>query len=244
MNDSQAKAGLLIIREIDNYNCLVMNTTEHLVKIERTARFRTLGELSEKTKTVWFALHGFGQLAEFFIRKFNGIMDDETFIVAPEGISRFYLDSNYERVGASWITRQLRQEEAEEYSDFLNEVFNFVKHRISLEKVQINILGFSQGCATALRWLNDDYARCDKLILWAGFFSNGISDMISPEKLKDTDVYYVYGKQDEFLIQYPEISEAFRNQMKLDVNPTIISFEGTHRVDENVLKELADSWKK
>lgn len=221
-----------------------MNSTEHLIKVERTARYRTLGELSSKTKTIWFALHGYGQLAKFFIRKFNGIVDDETFIVAPEGISRFYLDDKYDRIGASWITKEHRDLEAEEYCDFLNEVYKEATKSVDRSKLNVNILGFSQGCATALRWLNDDFVPCKKLVLWAGFFSNGITDMISPEKLKDVDTYYVYGKQDEFLVQYPEISEAFRDQMKTDVNPTVVPFEGTHRVDEKILKELVDSWKK
>lgn len=221
-----------------------MNSTEHLVKVERTARYRTMGELSPKTKTIWFALHGYGQLAKFFIRKFNGIVDEETFIVAPEGISRFYLDAKYDRIGASWITKEHRDLEAEEYIEFLNSIYDAVTQGTDIQNIKINILGFSQGCATACRWLNDGHISCEKLVLWAGFFGNGIVDMISPEKLKDVDTYYVYGKQDEFLVQYPEISEAFRDQMKTDINPTVIPFEGTHRVDEKVLKDLIDSWKK
>ncbi|MFB0948366.1 MAG: putative esterase [Oceanospirillaceae bacterium] len=221
-----------------------MNSTEHLLKVERTARYRTLGELSPKTKTIWFALHGYGQLAKFFIRKFNGIVDDETFIVAPEGISRFYLDNKYDRIGASWITREHRDLEADEYIEFLNLVYNKITQDTDIQNITINVLGFSQGCATACRWLNDGHVSCEKLVLWAGFFTNGITDMISPEKLKETDTYYIYGEQDEFLVKYPEISEAFRNQMKEDIKPTVIPFEGTHRVDEKVLKELIDSWKK
>jgi predicted esterase len=221
-----------------------MNSTEHLITVERTARYQTLGELSPKTKTIWFALHGYGQLAKFFIRKFNGIMDEETFIVAPEGISRFYLDNKYDRIGASWITREHRDLEADEYIEFLNSVYDKITQDIDVQNITINILGFSQGCATVCRWLNDGHISCKKLVLWAGFFTNGITDMISPKKLEETETYYVYGEQDEFLVKYPEISEAFRSQMKEDIEPTVIPFEGTHRVDEKVLKELIDSWKK
>lgn len=219
-----------------------MQSTEHLVKVARTARYRTLGELTSKTKTIWFALHGYGQLSKFFIRKFNTIVDEKTFIVAPEGISRFYLDEKYDRIGASWITREERVSEAEEYIEYLNGIYDNITQDVDIKNVTVNILGFSQGCATACRWLNDGHFTCKNLILWAGFFSNGITDMINPEKLKTVNTYYVYGRQDEFLIQYPEISEAFRNKMKSDINPTILPFEGTHRVDEVVLKNLIDSF--
>jgi hypothetical protein len=46
---------------------------EHQIKIERTARYYTLGELNDNTKTIWFVVHGYGQLSQYFIRKFaNG----------------------------------------------------------------------------------------------------------------------------------------------------------------------------
>lgn len=219
-----------------------MECREHIVKVERTARYYTLGNLGQETKTIWIVLHGYGQLASFFIKKFNDIVDDETFIVAPEGISRFYLDEKYNRVGASWTTREHKESEAEEYVNFLNGVYHKIISQTTNNAVKINILGFSQGCATVLRWLNACDFVPEKLVLWAGFFNNGISDLIDPQKLKGVDTYYVYGLQDEFLIMYPEITEAFREKMKLEINPKIISYKGKHRVDEEELKALIGTW--
>ena len=219
-----------------------MESKEHLVKVERTARYFTLGNLRQETKTIWIIFHGYGQLASFFIKKFNDIADDETFVIAPEGISRFYLDEKYDRVGASWTTREHKESEAEEYVNLLNDVYNIIKSQTTNPGVKINILGFSQGCATALRWLNGCNFVPDKLVLWAGFFNKGIADLIDPQKLKDVDTYYLYGLQDEFLVLYPEITEAFREKMKLEINPQIISYNGKHRVDEEQLKALISSW--
>ena len=219
-----------------------MHSKEHLIKVERTARYFTLGELGQETKTIWIILHGYGQLASFFIKKFNGIADNETFVVAPEGISRFYLDETYTRVGASWTTREHKESEAEEYVSYLNDVYSIIKSKTTNDGVKINILGFSQGCATALRWLDSCDFVPEKLVLWAGFFNKGIAELIDPQKLKEVDTYYVYGLQDEFLVMYPEITEAFREKMKLEINPKIISYNGKHRVDEEQLKALIGSW--
>lgn len=55
------------------------------------ARYFTAGEVTQQTKHIWFVLHGYGQLADNFIRKFEVIQSPETVVIAPEGLSRFYL---------------------------------------------------------------------------------------------------------------------------------------------------------
>ena len=73
------------------------------VSISKTARYYQSGLISNKTKNLWFVFHGYGMLAEFFIKKFQYLVDKETVVIAPEATSRFYLDRNYERVGSSLI---------------------------------------------------------------------------------------------------------------------------------------------
>ena len=90
--------------------------TEHHLTVQRTARYYTLGESTEQIQNIWFCLHGFGQLAKYFGRKFTDVADDETIVVVPEGLSRLYLNGEYQRVGASWLTREDREHEI---SDFL-----------------------------------------------------------------------------------------------------------------------------
>ena len=217
--------------------------TEHNIKVERTARFYTLGELNEQTKKIWFVIHGYGQLSQYFIRKFSQIVDNETIIVAPEAPARFYLDANYSRVGASWTTRELRDFDKKDNNDFLNQVYDNLLKDTDLSKVDVNILGFSQGCATACRWVGDGHIKCNRLLLWAGFFSNGIREVIEPKQLENIETYYIYGDKDEYLIAYPEISEKFRAGMIADINPKIVCFEGKHTVDEATLKMIVTGFK-
>lgn len=211
---------------------------EHHLSVTRTARFFTLGSLDNHTRQVWFVLHGYGQLAQFFIRKFEILNDGRTFIVAPEALSRFYLEGVTGRVGASWMTREERPQEIADYIAYLNQLYDTVLEGQDLSKLQINLLGFSQGNATVLRWLNSDHVRCNRLIIWAGFFANGIADVIEPRKLADIPTTLAYGTQDEYLVQMD--LEKYGTDIQAAIpHLQIITFEGKHTVDTGTLKKIA-----
>ena len=61
---------------------------EHRITVPRTARYYTLGEAVTASE-LWLVLHGYGQLARFFLRPFEG-MERGRLIAAPEALSRFY----------------------------------------------------------------------------------------------------------------------------------------------------------
>ncbi|WP_018618351.1 alpha/beta hydrolase [Spirosoma luteum] len=214
-----------------------MMQEKHL-SVQRTARYYTIGELTDQTKNIWFCLHGFGQLAQYFGRKFTDLADGETVIVVPEGLSRMYLNNDYKRVGASWLTREDRDHEISDFIGYLNELYDNIMDRCDPEKVHITVLGFSQGAATACRWLNAGHVRADRLILWAGYFPQSVSGMIQPETLTNTETHYVYGNQDEYIQEIPDI-DGYLNRLKTDI-PTlrITAFDGEHRVESEVLKQL------
>ena len=75
----------------------------------KTFRYHILNE-GTNAKKVLYVLHGYGQLAEFFVRKFREL-GDEYLIVAPEGMHRFYLQGSSGRVGASWMTKEDREQD-------------------------------------------------------------------------------------------------------------------------------------
>ncbi|MFN8394409.1 MAG: hypothetical protein U0176_07025 [Bacteroidia bacterium] len=78
-----------------------MQSTEKHLAVTRTARYFQAGELSPKTRRLWIVLHGYGQKASFFIKHFEHLVDGGDCVIAPEGLSRFYLDGKWERVGAT-----------------------------------------------------------------------------------------------------------------------------------------------
>ena len=83
---------------------------EHHLAVAKTARYYSLGEPGPATRQLWFVCHGYGQLAGRFLRHFEPLDDGSRVIVAPEGLSRFYLSESpaERRVGASWMTREDR----------------------------------------------------------------------------------------------------------------------------------------
>jgi predicted esterase len=204
--------------------------------VTRTARYFTLGDMNEHTRHVWFVLHGYGQLAEYFIRKFETIRDDHTYIVAPEALSRFYLNGNSGRVGASWMTREDRLSEIDDYVGYLERIYHTVFLNQSPSNVRVTLLGFSQGTATACRWLDQGTLHCDRLILWAGYFANGILDVLKPEHLPATETHFVYGNEDEYLNQLD--ATGYLEKLKADLPLLkILEYAGGHAVDTKVLKE-------
>ncbi len=94
----------------------------HHLPVGRTARYYTLGPIGAATRQVWFACHGYGQLAERFLQRFEPLDDGAHLIVAPEGLSRFYLSDNprERRVGATWMTREDRLNEIADYVRYLD----------------------------------------------------------------------------------------------------------------------------
>lgn len=212
--------------------------TEHHLIVQRTARYYTLGQLTDQTTQVWFCLHGFGQLAQYFGRKFSSLNDGNTLVVVPEGLSRLYIDGEYNRVGASWLTREDRQHEISDYLAYLNSLYDLMLTGRDPASLHISLLGFSQGAATACRWLDKGHIRADRLVLWAGFFPNGLTDVIDPARLASVETHYVYGRQDEYIEQMADAA-AYLNRIQADVPTLLITpFEGGHRVEPEVLAQL------
>jgi len=123
---------------------------EHTFNTPRTARYFTIGSL-EKAGEMWIVCHGYGQLASRFLERFRPIADDQRCVVAPEGLSRFYLSESAaeRRVGASWMTKEDRLHEIDDYVRYLDALHDHV----ATGKDKVIALGFSQGSATACRWV-------------------------------------------------------------------------------------------
>ena len=71
---------------------------EKRIHLTLTAPYHTYGTLSEDTKVIIIAFHGYGQLAKYFIQKFDFLNLDNNYVIAPQGLSKFYI-KNHTRVG-------------------------------------------------------------------------------------------------------------------------------------------------
>jgi predicted esterase len=167
---------------------------EHFMKVQRTARFHMLGQL-ETAREIWIVVHGYGQLARYFLNHF-GANAKERCIVAPEGLSRFYLDPAHSRVGATWMTREDRVHEIEDHIAYLDQLVRELAQR-SVLGIPVHVLGFSQGVATVCRWAAQGKTPIKRLVLWAGSLPPEL-DLDTLRTWRDIQVDLVLGDQDEY----------------------------------------------
>ena len=95
------------------------------ISISKTGKYSQIGKCSKKINNVWIVLHGYGMLSEYFVKKFECIINETTLVIAPEATNRFYLANNYTRVGASWMTKLDREQEISDNILFLDITFYF-----------------------------------------------------------------------------------------------------------------------
>ena len=213
----------------------------HAIVVPRTARYCTLGPTHGFPRELWFVCHGYGQLAPRFIRQFASLDDGTRLIVAPEGLSRFYLDpipkrrhDPSPRVGATWMTREDRDSEIADYVSYLDRVADEVRHSLTGAAPRIVVLGFSQGTATVCRWLASSAMRADQLVLWAGTIPPELDLSAWADRLHGAAITLVAGERDEMVPPSAMVGEAERLSAA-GVAFTLHRFDGDHTVTEQGL---------
>ena len=214
---------------------------EQKVSFEFNARYYRSGDITPQTKAVWFVLHGYGQLARYFLRKFAVLQQNDICVVAPEGLSHFYIDNFQpgsgrasDRVGATWMTKENRSADIDNYVRYLNNVYRVTVGQTS---VPVTILGFSQGAATATRWALANRINFNRLILWSGIFPPDMDFDSARQVIHEKEIFWVYGSGDPFLSDERH-QEMKKMATRLSAAVNEIVFEGAHEIDEGTLLRL------
>jgi predicted esterase len=199
---------------------------EHRLMVPRAARVYSLG--GERAVEAWVVLHGYGQLAGRFLRRFEPIAGPERLIIAPEALSRFYRHAGAGIVGASWMTREDREAEIRDYLGYLEQV-----RAALLPPVPLTLFGFSQGVATAARWVVSGTPAPRRLVCWGGL----LPEDITAAGFAAVPVTFVVGDRDEWAP--PERVEAQAAALRAEgVAVEVISFDGGHEIRAEVLEAL------
>jgi predicted esterase len=214
-----------------------MEASENSLKITRTARYYQLGECGSDTQRLWITLHGYGQLASYFIKHFEPQANAHTCIVAPEGLSRFYLDGKWDRVGATWMTKEDRLHEIEDYLGYLD---SLLLQLAPAPETEIVVLGFSQGTATAWRWVMQGNVRPAHLILWAGGPATDAMHRAS-ERLQNCTLDIALGDSDEY-IKLPDAEKQLAAMQQFKPGAQLWPFIGNHRMDAATLQRIVEHW--
>lgn len=205
---------------------------KHSIKIEKTAHYYSIGELNKETNEIWIACHGYGQLAKYFIKKFESLEKKNRYIIAPEGLNKFYINGYSGRVGANWMTKEERFDEINDHCLYLEQLTDLITKQAH-QKCKIKIIGFSQGTATVSRWILKTKYKIDILILWGGRIAFDFNFSLYKEKHSETKNYVVFGKEDEFYSQ--EDIQSYRKELS-DFKTEWISYNGGHTIDAKTLK--------
>ena len=208
----------------------------HALTTTRTAQYYTFGTAGPQTKSCWLALHGYGQLARYFLRRFDVVAGENTLVAAPEALARFYTNPEESRVGAGWMTREHRLDDIADNMVYLDALYAGLRENLPPE-CRFTAFGFSQGCATLMRWALHARPPLAALVLYAGSIPEDLPYAQHLDYLSSFPIFLVYGTQDEFLT--PERVAAYRAfiaQAGLPVQYLV--FEGGHAVERSVLTEL------
>ncbi len=211
-----------------------MKSEKFSLKVTKTARIFKCGEVG--TSDALIVLHGYGFLAEYFIRHFEFLpsLFPDLCVYAPEGLSRFYKEGFYGQVGASWMTKEDRESEIQDQHAYLDQLVRSI-HQKNPE-TRIHLLGFSQGVSTAWRWVNNGITFPVSFVLWAGEIPAEYSETLRL-RLDSIPLFHVCGTEDEFISaemaenQFVRVQTAFPHIKKR-------YFTGKHTLDKNLLTEI------
>jgi len=210
-----------------------MSIKEIHIPVTLSTSYCTLNELNTKTKKIWLVFHGYGMLSRYFIKKFEQLDPVENFIIAPQGLSRFYLEGFTGRVGACWMTKEDRLTEIDNQIKYIDAVL-----QAALPKdhhAEVILFGFSQGTATAVRYGAFSNLRFDKLVLWSGTFPDDLAPDQVTHWSTDLKILYFSGKYDPFL--QPGMQQRIIDLVKntTGIHPEFHEFEGKHEVISTLL---------
>jgi predicted esterase len=187
-------------------------------------------------KEIIVAFHGYGQLAEFFLKKFTSVFNEKRLVIVPEATNYSYQQGFSGRVGANWMTSHEREMAIQNNNNYLNKILESVLLKFSTVPV-IKVLGFSQGAATATRWIVQRSEPIDTLVLWSGGFAHDLEFNSVGEKLKNTKVIVAFGDEDDLvtpdsLQKQNDLIASFPFDVKR------ISFKGGHEINIPLLKDI------
>lgn len=209
-------------------------TMQHHLKVAVKASYYTLNELTDKTERVWLAFHGYGQLAEFFIKKFELLDPKKNFIIAPQGLSKYYLQGVYGRVGASWMTKEDRLTEIENQYTYIDAVLS----QFDLTQKLLTYFGFSQGTATMGRYASHAKIPFHKMIIWAGTFPPDTNREDWDYLTGHEEIHYFTSKEDIYFKEemIPQQNEVIHNAM--GKKPTLHWYDGGHKVIPGIVSKI------
>ncbi|GMQ81511.1 MAG: esterase [Rhodothermia bacterium] len=209
----------------------------HHISVSRTARYFTVGEIRPDVTEVWFGLHGYGQTALEFVQPFRAHYREDRLVISPEALSRFYRRNRDHEIGASWMTSEDRKVEIRDYVDYLNRLYEGLVEQGINKDASVVVLGFSQGAATASRWLASGTVFASRLILWGGLPAFELCDENFQTSVSAVSTTLVTGTSDQYMP--PDRAKEVASLISIDDRPVkTLIYDGPHEINPAMLTQL------
>ncbi|MEX0288809.1 MAG: alpha/beta hydrolase [Flavobacteriaceae bacterium] len=212
-----------------------MNALEKYVSYTSKNSYSCLNKLTDKTKNVWVVFHGIGYLSRYFLKYFNELNKEQNFIISPQAPSKYYLNSEYKHVGASWLTKEDRDTSMENLLNYLDEIM--VQESVP-KNCRLIILGFSQGVSVAMRWVAKRKVQCHLLVLYAGGIPDELNKADFAHLEGSSSVKILIGDADEYLNEQRLKTERRKIEAIFNNKAELVIFEGTHEVKKELINGL------
>lgn len=218
----------------------IRTAKEFTIEVPRTARYYMLGE-GRSGGDLWIVLHGFGQLACDFVEYFAELNEDGQTVVAPEALNRYYtapisVPATERAVGATWMTREFRDAEIRDYVRYLDRLHADLA--VKLQPRRTIVVGFSQGGATASRWVVQGSSSIHSLVLWGATLPPDLDPAASRDRLTKARLKIVIGRADQY-IPADALSRERARLTEAGIPFEVIEYDAGHSIKRAVLKEVA-----
>ncbi|MCY3002113.1 MAG: phospholipase [Planctomycetota bacterium] len=196
-------------------------TESHLLRVSRTVRVEVSGDPATARET-WILVHGYAQLATEMLEACKALEGQERLLVVPEALSRFYRRGSSGPIGASWMTRERREEEIADYVAYLDEVARWSER---------------EGAATVWRWAALGTTRLERLISFGGGVPPDVDLVQAKVKLEATRIELFRGRSDAY--HTAEWLERDRARLAGEgLACAALEFDGGHELPPEVLVRL------
>ncbi len=206
------------------------------LEVEIKVPYYKLGEVDVKTRKIWIIFHGYAQLAEEFAHGFSRLLEPDTCLIFPQGLSKFYLKGVENKIGASWMTAHERETDIANYLVYLDQLYvrEIKPYR---PNISLNILGFSQGGHTASRWIHRSNIKYDKLVLWGVDLAKEIDKSAIKARFSHGINQVVVGDQDRF-VSKEQLKQMSQRYSDIGFEYRLLAYQGKHEIDPEVVKLL------
>lgn len=216
------------------------STSTTYLQVQRTARIVLIGTISSAVRELWICCHGYSQLASEFAHDLGVLAAPDRLIVVPEALNRYYKDDRGGEhgpdhpVGATWMTREERLHEIDDYCAYLDTVYRHFARQLPVAET-VCALGFSQGSQTIARWAARTQHRIDHVILWGAGPPQEIQP--APGMFGAARLTLVAGERDRYATAGIDgVAQALDSA---GVAFRVERFAGGHRLDDDTLRTIA-----